>query len=277
MRFFKRRHPPFYGGGSGSWWETEAPETFCSTVEANCRLTASKYRSPFYPDITLSLRETQFGCIFFSSLENFAGLPISKTNAVACSVPLFKCHFIWTWLKGANFLGFTGFFQHYTNNNHKYWLMLSGPRCTFTEDRYCAAAKCTLSMSNNLLDAIFLLIAVHFALKSRLCTNILMLVQYCGVVGVVVIYIVTCGVPTFYKSVAVPQRDGWLSAALPNSYPWSDRVQPLYGAWSVSSGTEGEDSKFTWPRLLSSRGVGCGALAQLADVKPLELCLFTAW
>lgn len=150
------------------------------------------------------------------------GLPISETNAVACSVPIFKRCFIW--LKRANFLGFTGFFQHCTNNNHKYWLMLSGLRCTFTEDRYCAAAKCTLSMSYNLLDAIFLLIAVHFTLKSRRCTNILMLVQYCGAVGVVVNYIVTCGVPTFYKSVAVPQGDGWLSAPLPNSYPWSDRV-----------------------------------------------------
>lgn len=148
------------------------------------------------------------------------GLPISETFS---SVPLFKYRFIWTWLKGANFLGFTGFFQHCTNN-HKYWLMLSGLRCTFTEDRYCAAAKCTLSMSYNLLDAIFLLIAVHFTLKSRRCTNILMLVQYCGVVGVVVNYIVTCGVPTFYKSVAVPQCDGWLSAVFPNSYPWSDRV-----------------------------------------------------
>lgn len=73
-------------------------------------------------------------------------------------------------------------------------------------------------MSYNILDAIFLLIAVHFTLKSRRCTNILMLFQYsCG--GRKVNYVVTCGAQTFHKSFAVSQCDGWLSAPLPNSYP----------------------------------------------------------
>lgn len=173
--------------------------------------------------------ETQFGCIFFSSLELFAATfrsfyqfqkrPPWRVLSSFINAALFGHGW-----KEQIFWVLQVFFPQHCTNNHKYWLMLSGLRCTFTEDRYCAAAKCTLSMSYNLLDAIFLLIAVHFTLKSRRCTNILMLFQYCGVVGVVVNYIVTCGVKTFYKSVAVPQCDGWLNAALPNSYSWSDRV-----------------------------------------------------
>lgn len=62
---------------------------------------------------------------------------------------------------------FYRFFEHCTNYNHTYWLMLSGLRCTLTEDQYCTAGKCILSMSYNLLDDFFLLLALYFTLKSR--------------------------------------------------------------------------------------------------------------
>lgn len=224
MRSFKRRHPPFYGGGSGSWWKTDAPETVLLNGGSQVSLDNFQILIALlsWHHIIAAWDTIWLHLLFITGdfcCHVQLGLPISGMNAVACSVPLYL-----DMVERSKFSGFYRFFQHCNNNNHKYWLMLSGLRCTFTEDRYCAAAKCTLSVSYNLLDAIFLLIAVHFTLKSRQCTNILMLVQYCGVVGVVVNYIVTCGVPTFYKSVAVPQCDGWLSAALPNSYPWSDRV-----------------------------------------------------
>lgn len=45
--------------------------------------------------------------------------------------------------------------------------MLSGLRCTLTEDQYCTAGKCILSMSYNLLDAFFLTCYTTLYLKEQ--------------------------------------------------------------------------------------------------------------